>query len=61
MKKPTMREIARALDTSAVTVSKALAGKPGMSDKLRKKIMKKSHFVPDDLQGKGKGQQSGGF
>ena len=42
MKKPTMREIARALDTSAVTVSKALAGKPGMSDKLRKKIMKKA-------------------
>lgn len=37
-----MRDIARAVGTSAVTVSKALAGKPGMSDKLRSKIMKKA-------------------
>lgn len=42
MKKPTMRDIARAVGTSAVTVSKAMAGKPGMSDKLRTKILKKA-------------------
>ena len=42
MKRATMRDIARAVGTSAVTVSKALAGKPGMSDKLRSKIMKKA-------------------
>ena len=41
-KKPTMREIARVVGTSAVTVSKALAGKPGMSDRLRAKILKKA-------------------
>ena len=41
-KKPTMRDIARAVGTSAVTVSKALAGKPGMSDRLRAKILKKA-------------------
>lgn len=41
-KKPTMRDIARAVGTSAVTVSKAMAGKPGMSDKLRAKILKKA-------------------
>ena len=40
MKKPTMRDIARAVGTSAVTVSKALAGKTGMSDELRTKIMR---------------------
>lgn len=38
VKKPTMRDIARAVGTSAVTVSKAMAGKPGMSDGLRTKI-----------------------
>ena len=42
MKKPTMRDIAKAVGTSAVTVSKAMAGKPGMSDKLRMKILKKA-------------------
>ena len=42
MKKPTMRDIAKAVGTSAVTVSKAMAGKPGMSDKLRAKILKKA-------------------
>ncbi len=41
-KKPTMREIARAVGTSAVTVSKAMAGKSGMSDKLRTKILRKA-------------------
>ena len=38
--KPSMRDIARAVGTSAVTVSKALAGKSGMSDALREKILK---------------------
>ena len=40
--KPTMRDIARAVGTSAVTVSKAMAGKPGMSEKLRTRILKKA-------------------
>ena len=38
--KPSMRDIARAVGTSAVTVSKALAGKSGMSGALREKILK---------------------
>ena len=42
MKKPTMRDIARAVGTSAVTVSKAITGKPGMSDRLRAKILRKA-------------------
>ena len=41
-KKPTMRDIAREVGTSAVTVSKAMAGKTGMSDELRMKILKKA-------------------
>ena len=41
-KRPTMRDIAREVGTSAVTVSKAMAGKPGMSDELRLKILKKA-------------------
>ena len=41
-KKTTMREIARAVGTSAVTVSKAMAGKSGMSDRLRTKILRKA-------------------
>ena len=41
-KKPSMRDIARAVGTSAVTVSKAMAGKTGMSDELRMKILKKA-------------------
>ena len=31
MKKPTMRDIGKAVGVSAVTVSRAMAGKPGMS------------------------------
>ena len=42
VKKTTMRDIARAVGTSAVTVSKAMAGKTGMSDELRLKILKKA-------------------
>ncbi len=41
-KKPTMRDIACAVGTSVVTVSKAMAGKTGMSDELRMKILKKA-------------------
>jgi len=41
-KKPTMRDIAKAVGTSAVTVSKAIAGKPGMSDRLRDRILRKA-------------------
>lgn len=41
-KKPAMRDIARAVGTSAVTVSKALAGKTGMSDRLRTRILRKA-------------------
>ena len=41
-KRPTMRDIAREVGTSAVTVSKAMAGKTGMSDELRMKILKKA-------------------
>ena len=41
-RKPTMRDIASAVGTSAVTVSKALAGREGMSEKLRAKIVQKA-------------------
>ena len=37
-----MREIGQEVGVSAVTVSKALAGKPGMSDAIREKIRKKA-------------------
>ncbi len=40
MKKVTMRDIGKAAGVSAVTVSKALAGRPGMSDDMRKRILK---------------------
>ena len=40
MKKPTMRDIGKAVGVSAVTVSKAMAGKSGMSDAVREKILK---------------------
>jgi len=42
VKKPTMRDIAKAVGTSAVTVSKAITGKPGMSDRLRSRILRKA-------------------
>ena len=38
MKKVTMRDIGKAAGVSAVTVSKALAGKAGMSDEMRERI-----------------------
>lgn len=42
MKKPTMREIGKAVGVSAVTVSRALGGKPGMSESVRRKIEQKA-------------------
>lgn len=41
-KQVTMKDIATQLGVSIVTVSKALAGKEGMSDELRAKILKKA-------------------
>ncbi len=40
LKKPTMRDIAKAVGTSAVTVSKALGGKSGMSEETRSQIIR---------------------
>ncbi len=51
VKKPSMRDIARAVGTSAVTVSRAVAGKPGMSDSLRAKILKKAAELGYSLPG----------
>ena len=45
MKQPTMRDIGKAVGVSAVTVSKALAGKSGMSDAMREKIQRKAAEV----------------
>ncbi|NLO86450.1 MAG: LacI family transcriptional regulator [Clostridiales bacterium] len=39
MSNPTMRDIGKVVGISAVTVSKALAGKPGVSEKMRQKII----------------------
>ena len=39
MKKVTMRDIGMKAGVSAVTVSKALAGKPGMSEEMRQRIL----------------------
>ena len=41
-KNVSMREIGRMLGVSAVTISKALGGKPGVSDALREKIIQKA-------------------
>ncbi len=42
MGRPTMRDIGREVGVSAVTVSKALAGKAGMSDDMRETILRKA-------------------
>lgn len=42
MKKPSMRDIGKAVGVSAVTVSRAMAGKPGMSPDMRNRIMAKA-------------------
>lgn len=41
-KRVSMREIARLMDVSVVSVSKALGGKPGVSDEMRKQIEEKA-------------------
>lgn len=48
MKKTTMRDIGKAVGVSAVTVSKAMAGKPGMSDSMREKILLKAEEMGYD-------------
>ena len=58
-KKPSMRDIARAVGTSAVTVSKAVAGKPGMSDRLRAKILKKAAEMGYELPRSGRDPHGG--
>lgn len=58
MKKVTMRDIGKAAGVSAVTVSKALAGKAGMSEEVRRKIVALAremdyHYpAPDRAEGK---------
>ena len=42
IKKVTMKDIAQELDISIVTVSKALAGKDGVGDRLREEIIDKA-------------------
>ncbi len=42
MAKPTMQEIADALNTSRITVWKALNNRPGVSEALRRQILKKA-------------------
>ncbi len=42
IKKVTMKDIAQELDISIVTVSKALAGKDGVGDRLREEIIEKA-------------------
>ena len=58
VKKPSMRDIAKEVGTSAVTVSKALAGKPGMSETLRNRILKAAdemgYVYPDGERQAGK-------
>ncbi len=49
--KTTMRDIAKAMNTSAVTVSKALAGKPGMSAQMRERIIKKAEEMGYEYPG----------
>ena len=51
-KKATMRDIAKAIGTSTVTVSKAITGKPGMSDKLRGRILRKAEEMGYRYTGK---------
>lgn len=48
-KQATMREIAEALQTSVVTVSNALAGKKGVGDELRRRILEKGAELGYDI------------
>ncbi len=51
MGKPTMRDIGREVGVSAVTVSNALAGKSGMSDAMREKIVRKAEEMGYEYPG----------
>lgn len=55
MSNVTMREIGRMLGVSAVTVSKALAGKSGVSESMRQRIIKTAadlgYVNPNDVRG----------
>ncbi len=51
MGKPTMRDIGKEVGVSAVTVSNALAGKPGMSDAVREKIIRKAEEMGYEYPG----------
>ena len=41
-----MADIAERLDISVVSVSKALAGKPGVSEEMRTAFLMKTRFIP---------------
>ncbi len=51
MGKPTMRDIGKEVGVSAVTVSNALAGKAGMSDAVREKILQKAEEMGYEYPG----------
>ena len=48
-KQVTMREIAEALNTSAVTVSNAMAGKKGVGEELRRQVLEKAEELGYDF------------
>lgn len=58
-KQVTMKDVATELDVSIVTISKALAGKDGVSDALREKIISKAkelgYVFKNDKKGEGRG------
>ncbi len=51
MGKPTMRDIGKAVGVSAVTVSNALAGKSGMSETVRARIIRKAEEMGYEYPG----------
>ena len=53
MRKPTMRDIAREVGTSVVTVSKALSGQNGMSAETRERILQKAEELGYTYSGGG--------
>ena len=58
MKKPTMRDIAKAAGTSAVMVSKALAGQPGMSEETRIRIVQTAERMGYEYPGGKRAEQA---
>lgn len=53
MKKPSMRDIGREIGVSVATVSKAMAGKPGMSEEMRRRILDKAEEMGYQLPASG--------